>query len=51
VRSGYGALRAALRRRRAERARRIHALREEPPRLRSVPGSEHPHLLRTPRPF
>jgi hypothetical protein len=39
-------LRAALRRRRIDRAARAHSLRVNGAGGRSIPGSEHTHLLR-----
>ena len=38
-------LREGARRRRRERARRAHALRESGPTAPHVPGSEHTHML------
>jgi len=55
IRSGYAdkrrpsrlaLLREGIRRRRRERARRAHALRESGIHAPYVPGSEHTHMLR-----
>jgi hypothetical protein len=44
-------IRAAIRRRRQERARRAYALRTNGPRAPFIPGSEHTHLLQRGRGF
>jgi hypothetical protein len=43
--SGFAELRAAIRRRREDRARRAHALRVNGARAPFVPGTEHTHLM------
>jgi hypothetical protein len=49
--SRLAAIRAGIRRRREERARRAHALRANGARASYVPGSEHSHILLRPRGF
>jgi hypothetical protein len=44
-------IRAAIRRRRDERAERAYSMRVAGPAMHSVPGSEHSHLVRRPRGF
>jgi hypothetical protein len=44
-------IRAAIRQKRIARAERAHALRMAGNPPRSVPGSEHSHLVRRPRGF
>jgi hypothetical protein len=50
-RRSFAQLRAALKRRRQQRARRAHALRANAPRAPFIPGSEHTHLLSRGRGF
>jgi hypothetical protein len=42
---------AAVRKRRSARAERVYSVRANGTQLKSVPGSEHAHLLRRPRGF
>lgn len=44
-------LRKTIRRRRLEHAERVHSLRANSAEVRSLPGSDHSHLVRRPRGF
>ena len=44
-------LKAAIRRQRLERAERAYILRANRAEIHSLPGSDHSHLVRTPRGF
>jgi hypothetical protein len=49
--SRIAAIREGIRQRRAERARRAHALRVDGARASYIPGSEHTHILPRPKGF
>jgi hypothetical protein len=50
-RSRLAEIRAAVRRGRAARAERAYSMMVSGPETRSIPGSEHSHLVRRPRGF
>jgi hypothetical protein len=50
-RSRLAEIRAAIRRRRADRAERAYSMRASGPPTNSIPGSEHTHLMGRPRGF
>ena len=50
-RNRFAEVMTAIRRRRSARAERAYSLRANAPRVTSLPGSDHTHLIRRPRGF